>query len=651
MFDFVRKHTRVMMGVMFLLIIPSFVLFGLEGYNGMQDRGEAVAKVDGREISRSEWDAAHKNEIDRLRQSMPTLDAKLLDSPEARYVTLERLVRDRVLAASAAQSRLTTSDQRLARELQQNEVIAGLRGADGKLDMARYRQLVGAQGLTPEMFENQIRAEIDTRLVLAGLGATGFATPAQADMSLNAYFEKREVQIARFDSASYAAKINPSDAELEAFYKGNAQLFQAPEQATIEYLVLDLDAIKKSLTVNEQDLKTYYEQNAARIASQEERRASHILIAAGKTAAAADREKAKAKADELLAAAKKAPDSFAELARKNSQDPGSAPNGGDLDFFARGAMTKPFEDAAFALKKGDISGVVETEFGYHIIKLADVRTPQQRSFEEMKPELEADVRKQQAQKKFAEVADSFSNAVYEAADGLKSVAERFKLELKTASNVMRKPAVGASGVLANPKFLNAIFSPDSVEKKRNTEAVEVASSQLVSGRIAQYTPARTLPFAEVRQQVRDQVVAARGAELARKDGTDKLAALKAGALATNAASLSLPGAIVVSREESQKQPPQVVEAALRADPAALPAVVGIDLGAAGYAVVKVIKALPRVAPADEVAKQERQQYTQWWTAAENLAYYNLLKERVKTKILVPKPELKAGSGEPQTQTQ
>ena len=651
MFDFVRKHTRVMMGVMFLLIIPSFVLFGLEGYNGMQDRGEAVAKVDGREISRSEWDAAHKNEIDRLRQSMPTLDAKLLDSPEARYVTLERLVRDRVLAASAAQSRLTTSDQRLARELQQNEVIAGLRGADGKLDMARYRQLVGAQGLTPEMFENQIRAEIATRLVLAGLGATGFATPAQADMSLNAYFEKREVQIARFDSASYAAKINPSDAELEAFYKGNAQLFQAPEQATIEYLVLDLDAIKKSLTVNEQDLKTYYEQNAARIASQEERRASHILIAAGKTAAAADREKAKAKADELLAAAKKAPDSFAELARKNSQDPGSAPNGGDLDFFARGAMTKPFEDAAFALKKGDISGVVETEFGYHIIKLADVRTPQQRSFEEMKPELEADVRKQQAQKKFAEVADSFSNAVYEAADGLKSVAERFKLELKTASNVMRKPAVGASGVLANPKFLNAIFSPDSVEKKRNTEAVEVASSQLVSGRIAQYTPARTRPFAEVRQQVRDQVVAARGAELARKDGTDKLAALKTGALATNAASLSLPGAIVVSREESQKQPPQVVEAALRADPAALPAVVGIDLGAAGYAVVKVIKALPRVAPADEVAKQERQQYTQWWTAAENLAYYNLLKERVKTKILVPKPELKAGSGEPQTQTQ
>ena len=651
MFDFVRKHTRVMMGVMFLLIIPSFVLFGLEGYNGMQDRGEAVAKVDGREISRSEWDAAHKNEIDRLRQSMPTLDAKLLDSPEARYVTLERLVRDRVLAASAAQSRLTTSDQRLARELQQNEVIAGLRGADGKLDMARYRQLVGAQGLTPEMFENQIRAEIATRLVLAGLGATGFATPAQADMSLNAYFEKREVQIARFDSASYAAKINPSDAELEAFYKSNAQLFQAPEQATIEYLVLDLDAIKKSLTVNEQDLKTYYEQSAARIASQEERRASHILIAAGKTAAAADREKAKAKADELLAAAKKAPDSFAELARKNSQDPGSAPNGGDLDFFARGAMTKPFEDAAFALKKGDISSVVETEFGFHIIKLADVRTPQQRSFEEMKPELEADVRKQQAQKKFAEVADSFSNAVYEAADGLKSVAERFKLEVKTASNVMRKPAVGAIGVLANPKFVNAIFSPDSVEKKRNTEAVEVASSQLVSGRIAQYTPARTLPFAEVRQQVRDQVVAARGAELARKDGTDKLAALKAGALATNAASLSLPGAIVVSREESQKQPPQVVEAALRADPAALPAVVGIDLGAAGYAVVKVIKALPRVAPADEVAKQERQQYTQWWTAAENLAYYNLLKERVKTKILVPKPELKAGSGEPQTQTQ
>jgi peptidyl-prolyl cis-trans isomerase D len=643
MFDFIRKHTKMMMGLLFILIIPSFVLFGLEGYNNFKDKGQVVAKVDGREITQAEWDAAHKNEMDKLRQSMPSLDPKLLDSPEARYATLERLVRDRVLAAAATQSKLATSDQRLARELQQNEVIASLRGPDGKLDMERYRQLVGAQGMTPEMFENGVRAELATRQVLAGLATTGIATPVQAGISLNAYFEKREAQVARFNTADYAAKLNLPDADLEAFYKANAQLFQAPEQANIEYVTLDLESVKKGITINEADLKTYYEQNAATLGSKEERRASHILIASPKSAAAAEREKAKARAEELLAQVRKAPATFADVAKKNSQDPGSAAQGGDLDFFTRGAMTKTFEDAAFALKKGEISPVVESEFGYHIIQLTDVKTPKQRSYEELKPEIEADLKKQQAQRKFADSADAFSNAVYESADGFKTVAERFKLEIKTAAKVTRTPAPGATGALANPKFLNALFSPDSVEKKRNTEAVEVGSGQLVSGRLVQYTPARTLPFAEVKEQVRERLLAARGAEAARKDGMNKLAAWKA-----NPSQAALPAAILVSREDSQKQPPQVVEAALRADPAALPAFVGVDLGAQGYAIVKVNKALPRELPADDVARQERQQYSQWWTAAEGLSYYNMLKDRFKTQILAAKPAARSAE-ERQTQ--
>lgn len=632
MFDFVRKHMRVMQFLLFLLIFPSFVLVGINGYNRLKEKGETVAKVDGQEIAQGDWDAAHKLEVDRLRQSMPTLDAKLLDSPAARYATLERLVRDRVLAAAAAKSKLVTSDTHLARELQQNEMIAALRGPDGKLDMVRYRQLVGAQGMTPEMFEASVRADLSARQVLAGMGGTSFATPTQANLSLNAYFEKREVQVAPFAAADYASRVKPTDAELEAFYKNNAALFQAPEQASIEYLVLDLDTVKKTLTVNDQDLKTYYEQNAGRLSGQEERRASHILIAAPKAAPPAEREKARAKATELLAAVKKSPDSFAEMAKKNSQDPGSAANGGDLDFFARGAMTKPFEEAAFALKKGEISGLVETEFGYHIIMVTDVKAPKQRSFEEMKPEIEADLKKQQAQRKFAEAADTFSNGVYEQADSLKPVADRLKLEIRTASKVTRTPVPGAGGALANPKFLNALFSPDSTQKKRNTEAVEIASNTLVAGRVTQYTPARTLPFGEVRDRVQQRVVSARAAELAKKEGMEKLAAWKA-----NPAGAALPTAVAVSRQESQKQPQAVVEAALRADPAALPVLVGVDLGEQGYAVIKVNKVLPREKPPEDVAKQERQQYAQWWASAENLAYYNLLKERFKVQIDVPKP--------------
>lgn len=632
MFDFIRKHTKWTMALLFLLIVPSFILVGMNSSNRSGENGGVVAKVDGKEITQPEWDRAHLKEVDRLRASMPTLDAKLLDSPEARYATLERMVRERVVAVAADKLKLATSDQRLARELHDSPEIAALRRPDGTLDMERYRQLLGSQGMSPEMFEANVRADLSNRQVLAGIATSGFSSNSAADLALNAYFEKREIQVARFNAADYAAKLSPTDADLEQFYKANEKLFQASEQATIEYALLDLDSVKKSIAVNEADLKTYYEQNVQRLSGAEERRASHILIAAPKTASPADREKARTKAQELLALVKKSPDTFADVARKNSQDPGSAPNGGDLDFFARGAMVKPFEEAAFSMKKGDVSDVVESDFGYHIIKLTDIRAPKQRSFEEMRPELEAELKKQQALKKFSETAEAFSNGVYEQSDSLKPVAERLKLEIKTASHVTRQPAAGATGILANPKFLNAIFSPDAIEKKRNTEAIEVGPSQLASARVVEYTPARTQALADVKDIVRKGWLAQHGAEEARKDGIAKLAAWKAAP-----ATAALPAAVQVSRDKTQQLPVQVVNAALHAEAIALPVFAGVDLGSQGYAIVKVAKVMPRDTPPDAAAKQERNQYAQWWTSAEAMAYYKGLKERFKAEILVARP--------------
>ena len=632
MFDLIRKHTKLTMGFLFLLIVPSFVLFGLDGYTKSEGTGAVVAKVDGQNILQPEWDRAHLREVDRMRASMPSLDAKLLDSPEARYATLERLVRERVLAAAATKLKLNTSDQRLARELQENPEIAALRKPDGTLDMERYKQLLTAQGLSPEMFEENVRSDLSNRQVLIGIAGSGLSTASAADTALNAYFEKREIQVARFSAIDYIAKLNPSEADLEQFYKSNENLFQAPEQANIEYVLLDMESVKKSITVSDADLKSYYDQNIQRLSGAEERRASHILIAAPTTASDTDRQKAKARATELLTLVKKSPDSFADIARKNSQDTGSAPSGGDLDFFARNAMVKPFSDAAFSLTKGDISDVVESEFGYHIIKLTDIKSPKQRSFEEMKAELEADVKKQQAQKKFSETAEAFTNGVYEQSDSLKPIADKLKLEVKTATGILRKPSLGSAGAFANPKFLNALFSPDTIEKKRNTEAVEVASSQLISGRITQYTPARTKPLTEVKDIVRQRWLATRSAEEARKEGAAKLESWKA-----NPALAVLPESLVVSRDQTQKQPAQLVDAALRTDASKLPAFSGVDLGTAGYAIVKVNKVTPREPSPEATLKQERNQVAQWWTSAENSAYYNLLKERFKTTVLVPKP--------------
>jgi peptidyl-prolyl cis-trans isomerase D len=629
MFDFVRKHTKIMMFLMFLLIIPAFVLVGIDGYNRSRDRGEAVARVNGHDISQAEWDNAHRIEVDRLRASMPNLDSKFLDSPAARYATLERLVRDRVLVEAATKLGLTTSDARLARELQDNPTIASLRRADGTLDMERYRQLASSQGMTPEMFEASVRSDLSTKQVLAGVASSGFATMALSDVALNAYYEKREVQVARFPTSDFTSKVKPTDAELEAFYQANQGLFQAPEQASIEYIVLDLNAIKQGIVISEQDVRSYYDQNAAQLSGNEERRASHILINAPKGAPEAERQKARARAEELLEAVRKAPASFADVARKNSQDTGSAPKGGDLDFFGRGAMVKPFEDAAFAMKKDEISDLVESDFGYHIIKLTDIKTPKRRSFEELRAGIEADLKAQQAQRKFAEVAETFTNMVYEQSDSLKPVAERLKLEIKTATNLQRNPVPGATGVLANPKFLSAVFGPDAVEKKRNTEAVETGPNQLTAGRITQYTAAHTLPLAEVRERVRERVVASRAAEMARKEGMEKLESWKA-----NPASASFGAVLAVSRDSTQNLPAQVTSAALRADPAALPVLQGVDLGAQGYAILRVNKVLPRPAAPANQAKQAQAQYSQLWSDAEGQAYYKQLMERFKVQIKV-----------------
>jgi peptidyl-prolyl cis-trans isomerase D len=633
MFDFVRKHTRVMQLLLFLLIVPSFVLFGLEGYSRFREKGASVARVDGQDITQAEWDNAHKQEVDRVRQQAPGIDAKLLDSAEARYGTLERLVRDRVLAAAAAKGNLLVSDARLARELMRNEALAPLRMPDGRLDLQKYQQLLAAQGMSPERFENTVRAEIGERQVLAGVGASSFASPAQANVALASFFERREIQVARFGTGDFQAKVEPTEAELEAYYKANPQRFQAPEQASIEYVVLDLESVTRGISLNEQDLKAYFDQNQGRVVGIEERRASHILIAAPKGAPAADREKAKARAEELLAQARKAPEKFADLARANSQDAGSAKQGGDLDFFARGAMPKPFEDAAFALKKGELSPVVETDLGFHIIRLTDLKLPKQRTFEEVRPQLESELKKQQAQRKYAESAESFSNTVYEQSDSLKPVADKLKLEVKTAANISRRPQPGAAGPLASQKFLDAVFSPDAVERKRNTEALEFGPNQMVSGRIAQYTPSRTRPFAEVRAQVRERVVAERAAELAKKEGQAKLVAWKAAP-----ASAALGAPVAVSRQSVAAQPQPVIDAALRADGGALPAWVGVDLGADGYAVIKVNKVLPREAPPPGQMQQEMGQYARAWAAAETIAYYNMLKERFKVEINVPKPK-------------
>jgi peptidyl-prolyl cis-trans isomerase D len=626
MFDFVRSNKRVLQFILVVLIFPAFVFVGVEGYRGFGSQDATVATVAGRSITQAEWDNAHRNQVDRARAQSPGLDVKLFDTPEMRRQTLDGLVRDRVLLAAADKLNFNTSDERLQRIFATDPQLAFLRKPDGTLN----KELLAAQGMSPAQFEQQLRQDLSMRQVLMGIGGTAFGPSTATGTALDALLQQREVRIARFEAKNYTAKVTPTDAEIQAYYDDpkNATGFEAPERASIEYLVLDLEAIKAGIKVSDEELRKYYDENVSRYTVAEERRASHILVKVDKSAPADQRAAAKAKAESLLEAARKNPKDFAELARKNSDDPGSAANGGDLDFFGRGAMVKPFEDAAFSLKVGELSPVVESDFGYHVIQLTGTRGGEKKSFDAAKTEIAEEIKGQLAQRKFAESAETFSNTVYEQADSLKPAAEKLGLTVRTATAVTRTPAQGVTGALANPKFLAAVFATDSVNNKRNTEAVDLGGNQLAAARITDYAPARRLPFDEVKDLVKLRVVAAQAAVLAHKEAQAKLEAWRGGASVDGA----LEPTMKVARAQGEQQlPRELVDAVMKAPSQPLPSWTLVDFAEQGAAVVRIDKVLPRD-PATGDPKQLAQQYAQVWGAAEAEAYYLVLKDRFKAQL-------------------
>jgi peptidyl-prolyl cis-trans isomerase D len=621
MFDFVRKHTRLFQFLLLILILPSFVLLGVEGYSRFMDGSNAtVASVDGHKITQAEWDQAQRVQVDRMRQQMPQADAKLLDSPEVRKEVLENLLRERVLAAVVANEHRAISDDQLLNLIATDPQLAPLRNPEVA------KQIAAQQGLSVDGLLQRLRQDLQTQGVLAPVAQSAVATETNATLAFDALLQQRELQFQVFSAKDFSATLKPTDAELEAYYKDPkvAAKFQLPESADIEYVVLDAAALGKAATVTEADLKAFYDTNIKMYTAAEERRASHILVKAGEDMSAADKAKAKAKAEQLLAEVRKNPASFAEVAKKNSDDPGSAQNGGDLDFFGREAMVKPFADAAFSMKKGEISNLVESPFGFHIIELTDVRGGQARPFETVKADIEAQLRKQLGQKRFSEMSEEFNNTVYEQSDSLKPVADKFKLTIQKAT-VLRKPGADATGVLASQKVLDAVFTNDALNNKRNTEATDAGNNQLVSARVLKPLPSRSPALADVKPAVTAAWVQDNAAKAAAKAGQARLAELQKGGDAKG-----LGDALTVSRAKPGPLSPKALDQVLRADATKLPAYVGVDVGDT-YLVVRIDKLVPRD-PALIDAARAKDQYARAWAMAEMASYYNVLKAEYKATI-------------------
>lgn len=633
MLESIRKHSKFVMILLFLLIIPSFIFVGID-QSYFSGSSPTVARVDGQDITQNDWDNTHRYESDRLRAENPGMDSKLLDSPEARYASLERMVRDRVFQIAAQKMHLVTSDAALARTLQGIPAIASLRKADGSLDADGYRALLAAQGMTPEGYEASLRRDMSLGQVVGNVMNTALATPVVVNAAMDAFLQRREIQVAQFMAKDFVGQVKVSDEDLKAYYQAHLAKFQQSEQAKVEFVVLDLKTVRDGIELNESDLQTYYKENAARLTGgQEERRASHILVNAPKSMPAAEREAAKAKAQAIYDKVKANPASFAEVAKTESQDTGSAAQGGDLGFFARGAMVPEFEQAAFSMEKGAISAVVESEFGFHIIELTDVKQPPVPSFASVREKIANDLKDQQAQRKFAEVAEVFANTVYEQAESLQPAVEKLGLKLQTVDGVTREPRPDAQGPLASQAFLDALFSADSIDNKRNTDAIDLGANQMVAGRVVSYQPTKQLSFDEVTERVKTLYVDQQAVVLAREAGEAKLKEWRA----DPAKAQGLLPAVVVARDNPLGMPRQVLDAALQAKTDALPAWEGVGLGDAGYAIVKVNKILPSTDRSADSARQASLQYVQLISTAEGAAYYELLKKKFKVQFKVPRP--------------
>ncbi|GGX01959.1 SurA N-terminal domain-containing protein [Undibacterium macrobrachii] len=625
MFEYIRTHKRIMQGVLLVIIFPSFAFFGIESFT-QRDVRTNVATVAGQAISQQEFDQALSNQLDRLKQAYgPEFDAQMLNTPEARQNVLDDLIARKALTAEAVKSKLTVSDQVLQQTILETP---GLKKEDNSFDGERYKSLLAMQGMTPVMYEASLRQDMTMQQLIGAVQNTAISSKTIANRIALISEQEREVQALNFNAKDFAASIKITDEMLRAYYDKNAKQFEIPELVNAEYVVLSNDVLAEHIVVADAEVKAHYDQNMKNYSTDELRRASHILLNLKKDASADETKNVKAKAEALLAQVRKDPSQFAKLAKENSQDPGSAERGGDLDFFARGAMVKAFDETAFKLKEGEISGLVQTDFGIHIIQLTAIKPAAVKPLEEVKAQLISDIKKQKATKAYAEAAETFTNTVDEQADSLQAVADKLKLKIEKVSNLNRQPIPGmpATMVANNPKFLSAIFSDDALKKKNNIEAIEIAPNTLVSGRVVEYKPASKRPFDDVKTLIQAKVLEVEALALAKKNGEAKLAALKSADSANHFSEVK-----TVSRLKKADLSNDALLAIMKADVSKLPTFVGVDVPGVGYSVYRIAKVAAGT-PDPARRASEAQQLENAAAQQDIYSFVEALKKKAKVEI-------------------
>ncbi|MBZ0125451.1 MAG: SurA N-terminal domain-containing protein [Rhodocyclaceae bacterium] len=637
MFDAVRNNKRIVQGFLVLITLP-FAFWGVDSYFRSGGGSSEMASVGGSPISRQEFAQAVRDQQERLRTQMGgDFNPAMLETPEARQAMLDSLITQRLLLLHASKSGLMASDAQLI------EVISSIPALqeDGQFSRRRYEQALRAQGLTQGGFEAKLRQDLTLQQLVQAVSDTAVISKAAAERVIAIQLEERQVSEAAIRPEQFAAQVKLSAEAIKDYYEKNRKLFEIPQQIRAEFVVLSREALMEQTTVSAEEIKAAYEKNAKNFVTQEERRASHILIQVPADAPEAELKAARAKIDAILQQVKRNPADFAKLAREHSQDPGSGPKGGDLGFFPRGAMVKPFEDAVFSLKENQVSDVVRSEFGFHIIRLTGIKPGKVRSLDEARDSIAAELKLQAAGRKFAEAAETFSNMVYEQSDSLQPAAGKFKLTIRQTGFFDQANRAAAGPLAGNEKLFAALFSDDALKNRRNTDAIEVAPNTLVAARVMEVRPAELRSFEAVKGDIERKLAAGETARLAQKDGEEKLARLQRG----EAVALAWGQPQTVTRSPMRGLSPEAQRVIFAAPAGKLPAYAGIGLPNGAYVMYRISQVRPGAGKGgdDQRAQMQRAQLAQLSGTEDFNAYLAALRERYGVKI--NKAALAKGDGE------
>ncbi|MER2491025.1 SurA N-terminal domain-containing protein [Catenovulum sediminis] len=581
------------------LVIFSFALAGVGSYINSGSEPSA-AEVNGNEIKRSQLERAYENEKARMESQFGEMFSQIASDPaylaNFKQGILERLISEKLISDLATRLDIRISDEEIKKTIFEMPEFQ----VDGKFNNDRYLQLLTRANYTPAKFRDSMREDLTRRALVQAITDTGFVLEHEAKAFQALQLQKRNLEYLEIPVELFRDSVEATEEEIQAYYDMNLDKYETPQQIDLAYVELKLEDVAANIEVTEQEIAEFYQANQSSYLKPERRRASHILIDSSEDAQAAEEE-----ATKLLAEINAGAD-FSELAKTHSDDTFSGENGGDLDFFTKGVMDPAFEEAAFALQQvGDVSELVESSFGFHIIKLTGIEEETVKPLQEVRDDLVSQIQNDKARDIFLEKQQTLADLAFEIPTTLADAAEAVDLEVKHTGLTA---LTSQSFPFNERKVTEAALSDDVREQGYNSSVIEISGEHLVVVRVNEYQEARTLPLQEVRAQVKASVETEMAQDVAQQWVDESTAKLAAGESIENELAdfgLSFKTATEVERYGSDVPAAVVKKAFEMAEPNEQVSASWVEMNPSKFALIKVLDVLEAEVQEIDVATQQR----------------------------------------------